>query len=347
MYRHLTTILLFILLSGLSYGQKTIKGKILNKTTNEPIPYANIGFTNSNVGTISNYNGTFSILIPERLKNDTLTFTSLGFLKEVLAANPLEPKKEYTIYLSEKAIILNPVVVTAKKIKERLFELGNSISDAGNYEPDTVYAGRAVSLLIDTMCFKKGLTFPFVVKKASLYIFQNKFELFRFRIRLNKYDKLTGKPGEDLIEKSMIVESSIKDGWLDFDLAKLNFKAEGPFFVTFEQLIDQDDRDAMAYGYRNIIRNHPDWIKKEIVHFEGKTGVNQKFIKGGRLLPGTFIGYTDSNSALKTYSCYVRQTSLAPWVKLPIVIAATVSVTIKPLVPPNNDSKEAQVVVNQ
>ena len=343
MYRHLTAILLFILLSGLAHGQKTIVGKILSKTTNEPIPYANIGFVNSNVGTISNYDGSFSILIPERLYKDTLTFTSLGFLKEVLAAKTLESKKKYTVYLNEKAIILNSVVITAKRIKEKLIKLGNISFDQGNYEPDTIYAGRAVSLLIDGKSFKKGLTFPVMVKKAALYIFQNRFELFKFRIRLNKYDSLTGKPGEDFIEKSIIVESDIRDGWLEFDLSKLNFKAEGPFFVTFEQLIDENDRAAIAFGFRDIKRSHPDWIKKEPVYFEGKKTFSEKFIKGGKLLPGTFIGSTDSNFALKEFSCFIRQTSLAQWVKVPIVIAATVSVTGKLDVTPD-ESKEAQVL---
>ena len=343
MYRHLTAILLFILLSGLAHGQKTIVGKILRKTTKEPIPYANIGFVNSNVGTISNYDGSFSILIPKRLINDTLTFTSLGFFKEVLAANPLESKKEYTIYLNEKAIILNSVVVTAKRVKEKLITLGNTSFNQGNYEPDTIYAGRAVSLLIDTRSFKRGITFPFMVKKAALYIFQNRFETFKFRIRINKYDNLTGKPGEDLIEKNIIVESSISNGWINFDLSALNFKAEGPFFITFEQLIEREDRDVIAYGYKNIKRLHPEWIKKEPVYFEGKTTFSEKFITGGRLLPGTFIGSTDINLVLRDYTCFVRQTSLAEWVKVPIVIAATVSVTGKLVVTPV-ESKEVQVL---
>ena len=85
MYRYLPVILLFSLLSVLANGQKTIVGKVLNKTTHEPIPFANIGVVNSNVGTISNMDGSFSILIPQRLIHDSLFFTSLGFYKQGLA----------------------------------------------------------------------------------------------------------------------------------------------------------------------------------------------------------------------------------------------------------------------
>ena len=327
MYRIILAILLFSLSSNLTFGQKTIVGRILSKTTKEPIPYANIGIVNSNVGTISNFDGSFSIIIPQKLIKDTLTFSSLGFYKDVLEVNLLDAKKEYTVYLNEKATILKPVVITAKKIKEKLVNLGNSTSYGGNYEPDTTYAGRAVALLIDNKSFPKGSSFPVMVKKATLYIFRNNFESFKFRIRLNKYDSLTGKPGEDLIDKSIIVESTIRSGWLDFDLSKLYFKATGPFFLTFEQLIDKNDRAAIALGFKDIIREHPDWLQIDTVYFGGKKEVTQKLIKGGIDLPGTFIGTTNSNSALNKYSCFIRQTSLGDWTKIPMVIAATVSVT--------------------
>jgi hypothetical protein len=327
MHRIILALLLFSLSFNLTFGQKTIVGKILSKTTHEPIPYANIGIVNSNVGTISNFDGTFSIFIPQKLSKDTLTFSSLGFYKDVLAVNPLEAKKDYTVYLSEKATILKSVVITAKRKKEKLVNLGNFTSYGGNYEPDTTYAGRAVALLIDNKSFPKGSSFPVYVKKATLCIFRNNFNSFKFRIRLNKYDSLTGKPGEDLIDKSIIVESNLTSGWLDFDLSTLNYKATGPFFVTFEQLIDKDGRAAIAYGFSDIIHSHPEYLQIDTVRFEGRKEVTQKLIKGGADLPGTFIGITNSNSALAKYSCFVRQSSLGAWTKVPMVIAAMVSVT--------------------
>lgn len=329
MFRIILAFLLFSVSSNLAFGQKTIIGKILSKTTHEPIPYANIGIVNSNVGTISNFDGTFSIFIPQKLSKDTLTFSSLGFYKDVLAVNLLEPKKNYTVYLNEKATLLQSVLITAKRKKEKLIILGNSTSYGGNYEPDTTYAGRAVALLIDNKSFPKGSAFPVNVRKATLYIFRNNFETFKFRIRLNKYDTLTGKPAEDLIDKSIIVESNLRSGWLDFDLSDLNFKATGPFFLTFEQLIDKNDRASIALGYREIIREHPDYLQIDTVRFDGKKEVTQKLIKGGMDLPGTFIGTTNSNASLAKYSCFVRQTSLGGWTKVPMVIAATVSASLQ------------------
>ena len=343
MKQKLTALLIIFLLSGQTFAQKTIVGKVLNKETHAAIPFANIGILNSNIGTISNMDGSFSILIPERMNHDTLSFTSLGYNKQGIAVNGINPIQDLTIYLEEKAILLKSVVVTTKKLREKLFELGNSDYYTGNYEPDTTYAGRAITLLIDARSFKRDITFPLMVKKASLYIYKNNFETFKFRIRLNQYDSLTGKPGKDLIDKNIILESSIHDGWIYFDLADLYFKARGPFFVTFEQLIDQDDRAKVALGFRDITRSHPDWIRRDTLIYGGSKHIIQKFTKDGLDLPGTLIGVTDSKSELNKYSCFIRQTSLAEWVKVPIVIAATVSVTAFTGALPNN-TKEADVM---
>lgn len=327
MNKFLLTTVLLILSSALIYGQKTIVGKILSKTTQEPIPYANIGIVNSNVGTISNYDGSFSIDIPKNLINDTLTFTSLGFFGKAISLDLLESKKNFTVFLKEKVTILKPVIITARLRKDKLIEIGNRIYDGGNYEPDTTYAGRSVALLIDNKNFPKGLSFPVYIKKASLYIFKNNFDSFKFRIRLNKYDSRTGKPGEDILDKSIVVESAMKFGWLKFDLSQFNFQVKGPFFVTFEQLLDLSDRTAIAYGYRDIKRSHPELFINETVVLDGKKAIIQKLIKGGMALPGTFIGNSYSQSIFKKYSCFVRETSLGEWKKVPTIIAATVSIS--------------------
>jgi hypothetical protein len=150
---------------------------------------------------------------------------------------------------------------------------------------------------------------------------------FKFRIRLNKYDNLTGKPGEDLLEQSIVEESNMKDGWLYFDLSKYYFKATGPFFVTFEQLIDSDKRTEIILAYRDILLNHPDWLKKETVFFDNRKVETKKFIPGLIDMPGTFIGVSGNTALVHKYSSFIRQTSLGEWAKVPYVIAAVVTVS--------------------
>jgi len=326
MHKLQLTFFLIIFSFSLAYSQKTIVGKISNKTTHEPIPYANIGVVNSRAGTISNLDGSFSIILPEKLSIDTLTFTSLGFFAKKIPINILNPNENYTISLNEKTTILKPVIIIAN-VKDKLIEIGNRVYHNGNYQPDTTYAGRSVALLIDIKNLPEQSSHPVFLNKAKLYIFRNNFSSFKFRIRLNKYDSLKGKPGADLIDKNIIVKSGIISGWIDFDLSKLNFQITGPFFVTFEQLIDIKDRAKIASGFRKIMRDHPEWLVTEVINFEGETMLNQVLTKDEIDLPGTFIGTSGSKPVIEKNTCFVRETSLGEWHKFPKILTATVSVS--------------------
>ena len=153
------TFLLLTILSSASFGQLIIRGKIVNRATQAPVPYANIGIQNSNVGTLSNLDGSFSILIPPKLATDTVHFFALGFGRRAISVRFLKQKKDLTIFLNERATVLNAVTVTGKKERNKLVELGNPAFRGGVLETDTTYAGRSVSLLIEPKeaDLKKGL----------------------------------------------------------------------------------------------------------------------------------------------------------------------------------------------
>ncbi|RYG37527.1 MAG: class A beta-lactamase-related serine hydrolase, partial [Chitinophagaceae bacterium] len=166
----------------------------------------------------------------------------------------------------------------------------------------------------------------FLGEKASLRIFRNNLKSFKFRIRLNDVDALTGQPGEDLWQKSLVVESSMKNGWLEFDLSGFNHQISKPFFVTFEQILDLKDRTDIANGYREFIQKYPERLKTDTIEFEGKKEVHQMIKRGGIDLPGTFIGIVNTKAAAEHYTSYVRETSFGEWKKVRGIIAATVTV---------------------
>ncbi len=94
-------------------AQQTVKGKVLEKSTGQPLPGVNIIVKGTANGTTSDFNGTFSL----NVKNDNavLVFSFLGYkTQEVPASSAF-----MTISLAEDAQALNEVVVigygTAKK----------------------------------------------------------------------------------------------------------------------------------------------------------------------------------------------------------------------------------------
>lgn len=326
MRRYTIITLFFTFFYSSTFAQITIYGKVLNKDTKEPIVYANIGIVNSNIGTISNLDGTFSLLIPQKLSSDTLTFSAIGFEKKALPLSSLNRQENLSIYLDERVIHLKTITVHKKREKNKTFELGNSTFKGGVLETDTTYAGGSTALLIENKepNFHKDLIFPVYLEKASLRILRNNLPSFKFRIRLQEVDSLTGQPAEDMLNESIIVESTKRNGWLEFDLSHLNFQIYQPFFVTFEQILDLNDRTAIADGYRKFIEENPKKLKIDTVLFEGKKEVRQILTGNGIDLPGTFIAINSDKSAPDVYTCYVRETSLGEWKKVRGIVTATV-----------------------
>src|SRR5262249_54878549 len=146
----------------------------------------------------------------------------------------------------------------------------------------------------------------------------------KMRLRLNGVDSNTGGPGRDFLEHSVVVESSIRSGWVDFDLSELGIVVDKPFFVTFEKIHDLADRTAIANGYRDLVRKNPNKVKNDTVVVDGKKEVHQILKGSGMDVPGVFVGIGVSRTVKENFTCYVRETSFANWNKVRGIVTATV-----------------------
>jgi len=119
----------FFLLSFISgfviQAQKTtVSGRVIDAETNEPIPYVNIGFQHSLVGTISENDGSFYLNTTKA--TDTLIISSLGY--EVMHLYILTGQEQNLIIkLLPKSISLEAVVVTPGE--NPAFEILRRIND--------------------------------------------------------------------------------------------------------------------------------------------------------------------------------------------------------------------------
>jgi CubicO group peptidase (beta-lactamase class C family) len=316
-----------------TFSQVMLTGKVLDQSNQSPLAYVNIGLKNTPIGTISNPDGTFSLRIPEKHKKDTLLFSALGYGKKVIPIRFLRVDEQQIILLAERSVVLNDVVISARKEKNKVYQLGNRDVSGGVLETDTLYAGYATALLIENTAAskKQGLEFPVYLEKARLRILRNNLPAFKFRVRLQEVDSISGEPGADILQQSVVVESTMRKGWLDFDLTPFKLLSTKPFFVTFEQILDKQDRTIIADGYREFMRAHPERLVIDTIEFEGKKEPHLMIKRGGIDLPGTFIAITSKDWAAKEFTCYTRQTSFAEWVKVRGIVTAMVSVSNQPI----------------
>jgi TonB-dependent starch-binding outer membrane protein SusC len=105
--RNFKQILLSVLmlLPFAMFAQQTVKGKVLEKSTGQPLPGVNILVKGTTNGTTTDFDGMFSLSVKD--KNAVLVFSFLGFKTQEVSAS----SSFMTISLEDDAQALNEVVI--------------------------------------------------------------------------------------------------------------------------------------------------------------------------------------------------------------------------------------------
>lgn len=324
--RHFILIFLYASVPVDCVCQQVIKGKLINLDDQTPVPYANIGIINSPIGTISNADGSFEITMPEQNKNDSLLVAALGFeRKSFLIADLITPA---TIYLSENVTMLHNITVKSRKIRPaNSAVLGNKFYNASSIYTDSISAGAAMALLIENTSpnLNPGLRLPYYVTTARLRISHNSFDKLKVRIRFLAVDSVSGGPGDDIVHSNIIASSSMSRGWLSVDLSKYNIVIFKPsFFVAFEWIVDEGDREIVREQYAEFRRQFPTRVTVDTVVVDGeKTTINNWH----GLRAGTAFGSASTRTHQDLYRCYFRNNSYGKWKKSSFILAATITVS--------------------
>ncbi len=109
---------LFILLLTInSYAQEnfiSIKGKLIDNNSKEPIPYASVHIKDKAIGTTTNDEGIFLFHVPSDFGNDTLIISVIGY-DNFKSKISLITETENVIRLKQNITLLNEVTISASK----------------------------------------------------------------------------------------------------------------------------------------------------------------------------------------------------------------------------------------
>ena len=110
----------------LAFSQGTVKGFVVDKTTNEALIGVSVYNPGSGVGISTSLDGSFSIKLPEG--NQELTVSYVGYTSRTIQVNPKSTEK-ITIGLESEAIGLNDVTVTSSVAIRRKTPVALSVID--------------------------------------------------------------------------------------------------------------------------------------------------------------------------------------------------------------------------
>lgn len=108
---HSYLLFAFLLLSTLSTAQeyRTIRGKIYDKQTNQPVAYAHVGILEKGIGTTTSDNGIFVFKVPEKYADATLMVSFIGYKTYKKSLKEIESPAR--IYIEQTSSELTEVVV--------------------------------------------------------------------------------------------------------------------------------------------------------------------------------------------------------------------------------------------
>ncbi len=112
----LWSILLYLLPFKPAFAQSdyiTLSGKIIDKETTKPVPFANVGIAGKSIGTVSNTAGDFVFKFPATLTKDSLKVSIVGYQTYTKAITDITTGP-VTIALQPAIVELDEVQVKAK-----------------------------------------------------------------------------------------------------------------------------------------------------------------------------------------------------------------------------------------
>ena len=128
-FRQLKLLLLtFFITAGTVFSQTTITGIVTDKQK-EPLTGVAITIKETTVGTITNVDGSYSLSVNNISSGSTIVFSYIGFRTEEVVYGG---NNTINVELSEDALVLSEVVVTALGIRREEKSLGYSTSNIEN-----------------------------------------------------------------------------------------------------------------------------------------------------------------------------------------------------------------------
>jgi hypothetical protein len=235
--------LLFLALFSLStLSAQTLQGTLKDSKTGETLPFVNIGIVKKDIGTVSNENGAFKLVVPEGHSKDTLRISMIGYATQdfIVADAASRFAANSVITMKEEATVLKELVVSNRKRGEKL--LGNkteSQSVTGAFTSNKL--GNEVGITMKV----KGTLNQLKTFTASIVSDNNP----NVKMRLNFYSiNKQGLPDKLLINENIIVTPPKNAGKLVVDLTPYNIMVEDDFVASLEWIEDAPGTNKIKFS---------------------------------------------------------------------------------------------------
>jgi len=303
MIKKILLLYLFFLYNP-AFSQQIITGKVIDAETEEPLAFANL-ILDKNTGSITNYDGTFEMSVPENLQSFSISY--IGYQTKVQKIIP--GQKKYIIALKPSAESLEAVVINAKNENPAVALMKKAIKQKkqNNYQkkPDKYAYTKYIKFIAGADTDKIDKEFDTIYKNGKIYKIDS--TLYEFKKELSdKYMwmfesliKINGRNGNEKAEIIATRTAGLKKPLYEFlalqvsgqnvydDQYKFLFQSYlGPFAkASFKQYNYKID-DTLSLQKRPVIVVDYKNTKKPLI--SGKIYLDQKTLAIAKLTLNTY-----------------------------------------------------------
>lgn len=221
--------LIFLTTCGSLLAQN-VAGVVVDANTRKPVQFVNIGIVGQNLGTVSDSDGEFQLVVDKSLDSDSMLFSVIGYEPRMIKIRELRNNISGEVEMKERKYEIDEVTIKPKDFKEKILGITSrsSMIEAG-FKDNKL--GYEYGILIKN---KK----PTYIKQVQANIAQCTYDTIFFR--LNIYE-VQGKDEFVNILKKPIYIYLLKENVeneIFVDLRSFNIVVEGDFLVAFEHVKD-------------------------------------------------------------------------------------------------------------
>ncbi len=223
--KYFTSVLLLV--SHLCMGQAVYQARVVDATTNEPLPFVNVGIVGQNIGTVTDDAGRFRITLEYQYANDSVKVSMIGYdSKSWTVDYLLDHINDSTIKLNKANNQIKQVEINSDKLRPKV---------VGSTTTSPFFTGGFTSNdLGNEICVKINVgKRPFYLQEFTFNIASNNCDSLLFRI--NVYSLKNDLPDQSLLSENLIIATKITSGQITVDLK------------PYELLIDEDFAIGLEY----------------------------------------------------------------------------------------------------
>jgi hypothetical protein len=220
----LIVLLLFFSLPTFLFSQMTIRGKVLDAQSGDPIPFVNMGIKRLATGSVSDEAGFYQLFLENARPDDLVTISSIGYQSRELSLSALKSAPD--IELQPQAYTIPNIELSAKKLDGKIITIGNSkrkrILSVG-------FANSQLGTEIGALLPIEKETW---IKSAHFVVNRGSQDSLLFRLNIFRYEN--GRLGENLVRENILVPAPSRKGLMSVDLEKYNLVTDQPILLSLQ-----------------------------------------------------------------------------------------------------------------